>query len=164
VASGRVALTLGKRGGSEAIQGSADLLLDGWTPPHPRELSSVITGKRTTLASKIGVAANRSKVSLTDIVLRAGKFELKGAGAVTRAGDHATARLDLKGPIACADLVRSAAKDRFGFLGELAGEAASGATTGSVVVNVAVEADSRDLRAAKIQPKVGIGCGLKLPF
>ncbi|APR80589.1 Hypothetical protein A7982_05936 [Minicystis rosea] len=164
VASGKAELSLGRRAGAESITGSAQILLDGWVPPHPRELSGVITGKKTSIASKIGVAEDRSKVSLSDILVRAGKLDLKGSGTIARAGDHATMRLDLAGPIPCADLARSVAKERLGLLGELAGDAASGAVSGSVSINVAVEADSRDLRNAKVTPKVGVGCGLKMPF
>ncbi|MFT3768735.1 MAG: hypothetical protein QM820_25090 [Minicystis sp.] len=164
VASGRAELVLGRRGKAEAIDGSAQLVLEGWVPPHPRELGGVITGKKTSIAAKVAVAEDRSKVSLSDVQVRAGKFEIKGSGTVARAGDHATARLDLAGPIACADLVRSVAKERLGLLGELAGDAASGAVSGSVSVNVVVEADSRNLQAAKVTPKVGVGCGMKMPF
>jgi hypothetical protein len=164
VASGRATLTLGKKKGTEAITGSAELLLDGFTPPHPRELSGVISGKKTSLSAAIAVAADRSKVTLSDVAVRAGKLELKGNGTITRAKDHALASLELKGPIACADIARGVAKERLGVLGELAGDAASGAVEGSVMVNVTVEADSRDLAAAKVKPKIGVGCGLKLPF
>ena len=48
-------------------------------------------------------------------------------------------------------------------LGDLFGDVAGSAVKGSVQVNVSVDADSRDLRAAKITPKVGVGCGLKFP-
>jgi hypothetical protein len=163
VASGRAELTLGRRGGAEAIEGTASIQLDGWVPPHPRELSGIVTGKRTAIGARIAVAADRSKISLADVTVRAGKLELKGTGTIARAGDHATARLDLAGPIACADLARSAAKERLGPFGEILGDAASGAVDGSVTVNVSVEADSRNLAAAKVRPKVGVGCGLKLP-
>jgi len=164
VASGRASLTLGRRKGVEAITGSAELLLDGYVPPHPRELAGVLSPKRTALSAAIAVAADRSKVTLSDVVVKAGKFELKGNGTVTRARDHALALLELRGPIACADLARGVARERLGVLGDLAGDAASGAVEGTVNVSVTVEADSRDLKAAKVKPKVGVGCGLKMPF
>jgi predicted thioesterase len=162
-ASGQLALVLGKRGSAEAIDGNVQLTLDGWTPPHPREVSGIIGGKKTTFASKFSLAADRSKVTLTDVVVRAGRLTLKGAGAITRAGDHATARLEIAGPIACAELARNVAREDLGVLGGLAGDLAGSAVEGSVSVNVTVDADSRDLRAAKVTPRIGVGCGLKLP-
>lgn len=162
-AQGRVELTLGKRGGAEAIEGRAELTLDGYLPPHPRELGPILAGKKTALSARVAIAADRSRVTLSEVITRAGKLELKGAGAVVRAGKHATLKLDLRGPIACADLARSAAKDRFGLLGELVGDAASSAVAGTVTVDVTVEADSRDLRAVKVKHRAGVGCGLKVP-
>jgi hypothetical protein len=160
VASGRAELTLGKRGGAEDVEGSASLLLDGWLPPHPREVAGIFGGKRTSIAARFSVAENRTKVTLSDVVVHAGKLALKGTGAVTRAGDHAVATLELAGAVACADLARAAAKDA---LGGLLGEIAGGAVEGSVTVHVSVEADSRDLRDPKVRPRFGVGCGLKLP-
>ena len=163
VASGQLELVLGKRGGAEAIEGSAHLLLDGWTPPHPKELNGIIAHKKTSIAAKLHLAADRSKITLSDVIVRAGKLELKGSGAITRAGDHAVARLEIAGPIACAELARSAAREDLGVLGGLAGELAGGAVEGSVSVDVTIDADSRDLRAAKVHPRIGVGCGLKMP-
>jgi ADP-dependent NAD(P)H-hydrate dehydratase / NAD(P)H-hydrate epimerase len=157
VASGQVDLVLG-----EPITGSASLLLQGWVPPHPRELNGIVSGKATTFSTKLAVAADHGRVTLSDLTVRAGSLTLKGSGAIDRAGDHATAKLGLTGAVACADLVRSAAREDLGALGQLVGDAASGAVKGSATIEVTVDADSRDLRRAKVTPKVGVGCGLKL--
>ena len=163
VASGQLELVLGKRGGAEAIEGSAQLLVDGWTPPHPKELNGIIAHRKTSIAARLHLAEDRSRITLSDVVVRAGKLELKGSGAITRAGDHAVARIEIAGPIACAELARSAAREDLGPLGGLAGDLAGGALEGSVSVAVTIDADSRDLRAATVRPKIGVGCGLKLP-
>lgn len=163
-ASGHAELVLGKRGSAEAISGSAELKLDGYLPPHPREMSGILAGKKTSVTTKLSVAADRSKVTLSDVVARAGKLELKGSGVVARVKNYATLNMELKGPVACSDLVRSSAKDKLGLFGEILGEAASGAVGGSVAVTVTVEADSRDLRAAKVKHKAAVGCGIKMPF
>lgn len=163
VASGKLELVLGKRGSAEAIDGSAQLLLEGWTPPHPRELNGIITGRKTSIAGKLRLAEDRSKITLEDVVVRAGRLELKGAGAITRAADHAVAKVEVAGPIACVELARSAAREDLGVLGGLAGDLAGATVEGSVSVDVTIDADSRDLRAAKVHPRIGNGCGLKMP-
>jgi ADP-dependent NAD(P)H-hydrate dehydratase / NAD(P)H-hydrate epimerase len=163
-ARGHAELLLRRRGDAESITGTAELTLDGYVPPHPREMSGVLAGKRTSLTTKLGVAANRSKITLSDVVARAGKLTLKGSGTIARARDHATLAMELKGPVACSDLTRSVARNTFGPFGELLGDAASGAVRGSVAVTVTVDADSRDLKAAKVRHKAAAGCGLKLPF
>lgn len=161
VASGQAQLTLGASGA--AASGSASLLLDGWVPPHPRELDGVVSGKRTTIsAAKISVAADHGRITLGDVVVRAGKLELKGSGTVAREADHTVAQFDLGGPVACSDLARHVAKKELGFLGEIAGDLAEGAVAGSVRIDVAIEIDSRDLKNPKVKPRVGVGCKLKL--
>jgi hypothetical protein len=162
VASGQAELVLGDRDGGEAVTGSASLVLQGWVPPHPKELNGVVSGKATTLSTKLAVAADHARVTLSELTVRAGSLALKGTGTIDRAGDHATAKLALAGAIACAELVRSAAREDLGGLGQLMGDVASGAVKGSATIDVTVEADSRDLKDAKVKPRVGVGCGLKL--
>jgi len=171
VASGHVELTLGR-----APAGTASLDLDGYVPAHPRALDGILFGKKTTVRSRLHVAEDRASVRLDDLEVRAGKLALKGSGTITEEGnrpgehprassdDHAVIRLEIKGPIPCADLARGAASEELGgALGALAGELAGHAVSGSATVTVAIEADSRDLGAAKVKPKVGLGCEVKLP-
>jgi hypothetical protein len=161
-ASGRVELAL--TGGSAPIQGTASIDLDGWVPPHPRELSGVITGKKTSARTSISIEPDRSRAKLDGVEVRAGKLVLKGAGTIAAEGDHAVLRLDLAGPVACADLARGVAREQVGgALGALAGDLAGRALSGSAEVSVSVEGDSRDLGAAKVKPKVGLGCALAVP-
>jgi hypothetical protein len=163
-ASGKAELTLAGRGAGRTIDGHAELHLHGFLPPHPKELNGIVFGKETSIASKLHVGEDGARIDLSDLVVRAGRLELKGGGTVERAGDHAIAKIEIGGPISCAELAGSAAReDLGGALGGLVGEVARRAITGSAVVSVAIEADSRDLGAVKMHPKVGIGCSVNLP-
>jgi ADP-dependent NAD(P)H-hydrate dehydratase / NAD(P)H-hydrate epimerase len=162
VVSAHADLTLGRS--PAGVSGTGSLELDGWVPPHPKLLDAVVFGNKTTLRTKIHVSEDRAAVKLDDLEVRAGKLDMKGSGTVTEQGKSAAVRLELKGPIPCSDLARSAAKEELGgVLGGLAGEVAGRAVGGSAVVTVVVEADARDLGAARVTPKVGVGCELKLP-
>jgi hypothetical protein len=159
LASGRADLTLARGG----VTGTASLDLDGWVPPHPRVLDGVVTGKKTAIKSHLRFSEDRATLKLEDLEVRAGRLDLKGSGSIADEAHHAMVRLDLAGPIPCADLARAAGQELGGLLGGLAAELGSGMIGGSATVNVSVEADARDLGAAKVKPRVGMGCGLKLP-
>ncbi len=164
VAEGSVALSLGKKAGQGAIDGSASFTLTGWVPPHPRELGGIVFGDRTTFAARLAIAEDHRKVTLTDAALTAGALKLKGGGTIERHDAYAVSALDLKGSLACADVARSAVASSWGDLaGQLAFGVARIAVDGGVGIKVHVEADTRDLRAAKLTHEVGVGCGLKLP-
>jgi hypothetical protein len=161
IASGRADLTLGRAPGGAS--GTASLELDGWVPPHPQALDGLVFGRKTTLRSRLRVSEDRATVRLDEIELHAGRLALKGSGTIAEEGSHAMVRLELSGPIACAELVRAVAKEELGVLGSLAGDMAQRVVGGTTVVSVSVEADARDLGAAKVTPKVGVGCAVKLP-
>lgn len=164
VAEGSAALTLGARAGKGTIDGTASFTLTGWVPPHPRELGGIVFGDRTTFATKLTVSEDRRKVTLTETTLAAGALKLKGGGTIERRDTYALSALDLKGTLACADVARSAVASSWGDLaGQLAGGFASVAMEGSVAIKVHVEADTRDLKAAKLTHEVGVGCGLRIP-
>jgi hypothetical protein len=165
VVEGSATLTMGGgRVGSEVVDGSLSMTLTGWVPPHPRELDGIVYGNRTTLSTTLHFSEDRKKLTLTDTVVAAGAFKLKGGGGVDRSSDHALAVLDLKGSLACSEVARSAALGNFGsFLGKILGDVARTTVSGTVGVSVHLEADSRDLKGAKIKQEVGVGCGLRLP-
>ncbi len=162
---GTATLTMGGgRKGAEVIDGTVSMLLSGWVPPHPRELDAIVYGNRTTFSTTVQVTGDRKKLTLSDTTVTAGSFKLKGGGTVDRRDDHAVAVMDLKGNLACSDVVRSAALSNLGsFLGKMLGDVARPVVSGTVGVSVHLEADTRDLRGAKIKQDVGVGCGLKLP-
>ncbi len=146
------------------IEGTASFTLTGWVPPHPRELGGIVFGDRTSFATKLSVSEDHRKVTLSETALSAGALKLKGGGTVERRDTYALSALDLKGSLACADVARSAVASSWGDLaGQLAGGVARLAVDGSVGIKVHVEADTRDLKAAKLTHEVGVGCGLRIP-
>ena len=164
VAEGSAALTLGNRAGRGVIEGTASFTLTGWVPPHPRELGGIVFGDRTTFATKLSVSEDHRKVTLSETAMSAGALKLKGGGTVERRDTYALSALDLKGSLPCADVARSAVASSWGDLaGQLAGGFAQIAVEGSVGIKVHVEADTRDLKAAKLTHEVGVGCGLRIP-
>lgn len=164
LASGTADLSIAGEGDAASVDGRADLRLHNWLPPHPKELNGIVSGKDTTIATKVHAGGDGAKVDLREVVLRAGRLTLKGGGAVDRVGDHGVVKLDLTGPVACAELAGNMVRDEFGdFLGGLAQEVTRRAVEGSATITVAIEVDSRDLGAAKVVPKVGLGCRVGLP-
>jgi hypothetical protein len=164
VAEGSVALTLGNHTGSGAINGTASFTLKGWVPPHPRELGGIVFGDRTSFATKLSIAEDHRTITLTEAVMTAGALKLKGGGTIDRRDAYALTALDFKGSLACSDVARSAVASSWGDLaGMLAGDVARIAMDGSVGIKVHVEADTRDLKAARLTHEVGVGCGLRVP-
>lgn len=161
---GTANLTFAREGGGHVIDGNGSFQIDGWVPPHPKELNGIVSGKRTTMATKLHVPADRSRVELSALTVAAGSLKLAGSGTIVPEGDHAIAKLTLAGSIACAALARSVASDGLGsLLGGLAGDVAQRSIEGNANVTVAIEADSRDLRAVKMSPTLGVGCSMRFP-
>jgi hypothetical protein len=164
VVDGSARLTLGNRAARDAIEGSVTMTIKGWLPPHPRQLDRIVYGNSTAFTAKIRVSEDRKKVAISDAIVTAGGFKLKGKGAIDREVDHARAVLDFDGAIACTDVARSATASDWGdALAEIMGDVARRTMEGSVAVRVHVEVDTRDLRAAKVQHQIGVGCGFRMP-
>ncbi len=160
-ASGTASLVLQRRAIEGVIEGRVKITLDGWTPPHPRELDAFVFGKKTTFETRVHVSEDRRTVTLSDAKVKAGAFALGGKGSLRRQTGYALVDLSLTGNIPCGDLAAAAAQTRLGPFAGIAGSAARLALSGSVGVTVVVAADTRDLAAAKITRSIGIGCGLK---
>jgi hypothetical protein len=164
VVEGNAQLSLARHAGKEVVRGTVAMSLTGWIPPHPKELDGLVFGNRTTFTSSFEVSPDRKKVTLADTAVTAGAFKLKGAGTIDRVDDHGLVRVDLSGSVRCVDVAQSAAASHWGnLLGQIAGDVARLTMAGSVGVSVRIEADTRDLRAARLQQSVGVGCGLRLP-
>jgi hypothetical protein len=162
VASGHANLTLDRA--PTGLAGTASLELDGYVPPHPPALDAIVFGKKTTVRSRLHVREDRATVKLDELEVRAGKLDLKGSGTIVEEGNHAVVQADIGGPIPCAALARLLADDALGgALGSLAGAIAGRAVGGSAQVTLSIEADTRNLAAAKVKPRVGPGCEVKLP-
>jgi hypothetical protein len=143
--------------------GSIHLVLVGYVPPHPVELNGIVFGDRTVIDSKLTLFEDNSKVALTEVKVLAGAFQLEGSGQVQRVESHGLIGLKLNGSIPCSALARSAAVGRLGrLMGGLIGGIAQGALAGAITVGVSVDADTRDLGAAKVEDRIGGGCTLRL--
>jgi hypothetical protein len=168
VASGHAELSLpaGALDGVE-IRGKLSTRLEGFTPPHPPELDGFVFGNVTTFDTDLALDGARSKVTLSNSKVKAGRFELSGGGNVTRTGPtDASIQLDLKGTLPCDTLAGAAAESRLGqLLGRASGKqgkrTALAIVRGDVGVDVGIQATTKDLQHAKLTQKIGIGCGLR---
>lgn len=149
---------------SGPVDGTVMLVLDGWVPPHPRELDGFVFGKKTTFQTKFHVPEDRKRADLTESRVQAGGFRLDGGGVITRQNSHARVELKLQGRLPCVALAGAAAESYLGrTIGKFVGAAAAYALQGAVAVIVRIDADTRDLPNAKVLRTIGVGCGLK-PF
>jgi hypothetical protein len=165
-ASGQVELNFPSQLALAPADGSTHIELEGWIPPHPVELDGFVFGNVTTFDSKLAISEDLKTVTLTDAAVKAGKFELKGGGTIAREEGHALAKLAFAGNLPCPALAGAAAESRLGYLlgrvaGKLAGAAARQLVEGSVAVEVRIAADTRQLKDASVERRIGIGCGLK---
>jgi hypothetical protein len=161
IASGTVDLTFTRGIEAGPVTGVVTARLDGWVPPHPVELDGFLFGTTTTFTSKLDVSANRSTVQLSSSRVRAGAFDLSGSGRIDRNDGFATIGMSLAGNLPCAAVAESAAAAHVGsFIAEMIGSAAKRVVDGSVSVKVKISADSRHLDQARVEPIIGVGCGL----
>lgn len=145
------------------IDGTAHVVVHGFVPPHPVELNGIVFGDKTSADAKFSVPEDRSGAGLTDVKLVAGAFKLEGAGSVKRVEDHGVINLKLSGSIPCTSLAASAAVGRLGkVIGGLLGDVARQRLSGAITVGVTIEADSRDLGAAKVKDSIGGACTVRL--
>lgn len=146
------------------IAGHVNAKLDGFTPPLPREAQGFKFGDATTLSTDVEISADRKKVSFTKLKVTNGAFGLAGEGSVTRGKTYAGVKLNLSGAISCQALAKAALAAGLGArLGPMAERLAAGGVSGSVTVKLVIEADTRNLLGAKIERKLGVGCGIEWP-
>jgi hypothetical protein len=148
-----------------SVTGSTSVTLKGYVPPHPFELDGFIFGDTTTFDTKFAIPAIRDRIVLSEAQLKAGRFELHGDGLLTRAPDHSQATLTLSGQLPCSALASVEAESRLSKilgreLGAKAGQIAQQLVNGSVSIGLKVNADTRNLAAARIERTIGVGCGL----
>jgi len=181
VASGTADLVFARGLDAGPINGRVAARLDGFVPPHPVELDGFLFGSTTVFSSDLAVSADRTSIDLKRTRVQAGAFELAGGGHIARSGGQVVANrggrqpahpggpgvywarigLDLAGNLPCAAIAQSAATAHTDtFLGQLVGSAARHTIDGSVSVRVKIDADSRDLRTARVDRTIGVGCGL----
>jgi hypothetical protein len=166
IGRGTVTFDFASRDSMIPTNGHARLELQGYVPPHPVELDGFVFGDTTVLETDLRFGASIDEVALENTTVTAGRFALKGKGAVTRAANAARVKLDLRGSLPCDALASAAAESRLGKLlgraaGKKAGVAALRLVGGSVGVRVQVDATTADLPGAKVERSIGVGCGLK---
>ncbi len=145
--------------GKEALKGSFNATVAGYVPPHPRELQGILFGDATKVSGKF--ALDGFSVTITDLSVKAGTLELKGSGEMALLDGHVT--LDLKGAVPCAELAVSAIGAHVGGVGSIiAGRLARGRLTGTVETRVTVDANVRDLEAAKVAPSAFVRCSVAI--
>ncbi|HVW27640.1 MAG TPA: hypothetical protein VHC69_19880 [Polyangiaceae bacterium] len=161
VASGEATLSFARGIEQGPVTGKLDARLTGWVPPHPVELDGFLFGKTTTFSTAFAVTADRKTVTLTQSRVKASAFDLSGDGRIDRHDTYATITMNLAGALPCAAVAQSAAAAHVGsYLAEILGDATKRVVDGSLSVRVQVSADSRHLDEARVEPTVGVGCGL----
>ncbi len=144
------------------LLGAISVDLIGYVPPHPVELNGFVFGDRTTFQSGLVISPDRTEVKLVDTEVTAGAFALRGDGEVQRGADHARVRMRLTGNLPCVALAGAAADTHLGRAwASFAKKVAKKNLNGSVGVTVNIDADTRDLPAAKVTQSIGVGCGLQ---
>jgi hypothetical protein len=161
VASGETTLVFTKGLAPGIVTGKFSARLVGWVPPHPVELDGFLFGNTTTFDTDLSVSADRNTVTLTKSHVRASAFDMTGTGRIDRHDAYATTTMNLAGNLPCAAVAQSAAAAHIGsFLATVLGNAARRVVDGSLAVRVRISADSRHLDEAKVEPTVGVGCGI----
>jgi hypothetical protein len=161
VASGEATMSFTRGLEQGPVNGKLDARLTGWVPPHPVELDGFLFGNTTTFSTAFAVPKDRKTVTLSQSRVRASAFDLSGNGRIDRHDTYATVSMNLTGALPCAAVAQSAAAAHVGsFLAEMLGNAAKRVLDGSLAVRIKISADSRHLDEARVEPTVGVGCGL----
>jgi ADP-dependent NAD(P)H-hydrate dehydratase / NAD(P)H-hydrate epimerase len=165
-ASGSASLELPAAELVASREGHAHITLKGYIPPHPLELDGFVFGDTTSFDTGFTLPDGQTRMLLHDSVVTAGRFQIKGGGILSFATDPTELSLDLRGDLPCDALAGAAAESRLAkilgsALSAKAGALARRSVQGSVSVTVAVAANSKNWAAAKVNRRIGIGCGLR---
>jgi len=145
-----------------AVDGKLEASFEGYAPPVPPQLRGFVFGTKTAVSTVVEVSADRRTTILRETKLKHGAMELDGEGTIVREDDHARISMRLEGQLSCKALTDAAARTQLGNeLGGILGKFAARLVRGSVALELGIDADTRDLAAAKLSKKVGIGCGLE---
>ncbi|HZO15154.1 MAG TPA: hypothetical protein VFB62_17885, partial [Polyangiaceae bacterium] len=146
------------------ITGRAHALLEGYVPPVPIEIKKLAFGKTTEIETSFETSDDRELVSFSGTRVKHGILGLDGGGTIERRDGRAVLHASLEGRLSCRDVAASAAAAHTqGPLTEWLSDLGRATLSGSVGIRVVIDADFADLRAARIVPTVGVGCGLRLP-
>lgn len=160
---GSASIELRDGAGPAELAGRAEIRIEGFVPPHPRELDGILFGETTEVAVEITVGEDRRRIDLAELAVTAGALELTGTGAITADLDRSTAKLSLAGSVPCRSLTASAIAAHFGrTAGVIAGQLARAAMTGSVGVKLAVTATTDAFDEPDVETTASIGCRIDL--
>lgn len=148
-------------------KGQFDFTLAGLNFPVPRELAGLVYDTSPHLSGSLTSNRTYTKFEVPKLNFETGALRMKGKASVEREDMRTRWLATLQGPLPCESIVAAAARVHLSGtpLGDELSAAAANisrrALKGSVNVMVAIDADSRDLAAAKVLKSVGLGCGLK---
>lgn len=141
--------------------GMAAFVVQGWVPPHPRELDGIVFGTNTKLGTTFEVLPDLSEVRFTKATVEAGALKLEGKGNTVRDGLSARTKMDLSGNVACSEIGASAIGSHVqGLVGDILRGVTRMTVGGTVKIRVLLDADTKSLSAAKLEQAVEIGCRL----
>lgn len=142
--------------------GSGAFVVNGWVPPHPRELDGIVYGTTTKLGTTFEVLPDLSEVRFPKATVDAGALHLEGKGNALRDGFSVRTKMDLSGNIACTELGASAIGSHVrGLVGEILRGVTRMTMGGTVKVRVLLDADTNALSDAKLDQSFDIGCRLR---
>lgn len=146
--------------GADAMTGTFSITLDGYVPPHPREINGILHDNKTKVSGKLRYT--EPAIFFDDLVVVSGGLTLKGKGKIDWAAGGVLS-MNLSGAVACSTLASSVVSDRLGGLaGVITGELSKGRLTGSVGINVDINAKVSELKNLNISPRASIGCKVSL--
>lgn len=147
---------------TETPAGKFDLTLHGLNFPVPRELEGLVHDRAPQLSGELTSDRSYTKFDVSKLRFETGTLAMSGKARVQREGLATQWAATMQGSLPCSAIVASAAKVHLNTqLAKAARQISSRALRGAVNVFVAIDADSRDLAAAKVVKTVGVGCGLK---
>lgn len=146
--------------GADAMTGTFNITLDGYVPPHPREINGILHDNKTKVSGKLRYT--EPAIFFDDLVVVSGGLTLKGKGKIDWAAGGVLS-MNLSGAVACSALASSVVSDRLGGLaGVITGELSKGHLTGSVGINVDINAKVTELKNLNISPRASIGCKVSI--
>jgi hypothetical protein len=146
--------------------GSFKIELKNLNFPVPRELAGLVYAPSALVEGKFKADRSFSKFNVAPLTFRTGQLQMKGHSDVEVAGLNAHITSQLSGPLSCSSIVASAAQVHLNTeVARVAANIARRALNGSVEIFVLLDAETQNLRAAKVVKGVGVGCGInRLPL
>lgn len=141
---------------------SFDLSLEGFVPPHPRELNGIVFGNQTQSKGEGHLELlPQLRGNLADLELTAGALTLRGTGLLDSGGVH----VSLHGTIGCAELATSAVSAHLGFgIGMRTSPVGRKLLSGTVGVVVQANAPWGELATPRVSVSANNRCRVRVPW